>query len=214
MACGNCKKVLDPSIPFAELDYTTTARTVGPHNIKEILIRIPNKPRGGWSVVLPLKGSPQKIQGNNAYEVASSAEKLFKLNGFYLDETVLWFNMNIQWLQRTMHKYHLVPLAQLLELATPITIENTDNHAMKKTSPETWTDCFWVFIRTYVDSDTYQWEKLLGFLNEYQRLLNPAENALLGDSGWYVRFTLALDKLKNNPAFSADKAKLWLDSLK
>lgn len=214
MACDTCKTVLDPSIPFAELDYTTTARTIREHSLKSSLIRIPNKPQRGWSVVLPLKGSPQKINGINPYDVAHNATQLFKLNGFYLDETVLWFNMNIQWLQRTHTKYHLVPLIELLELATPNSIENTDNHAMKKTSPETWTDCFWVFIRTYVDSDTYQWEKFLGFLNEYQRMLNPAENALLGDSGWYVRFTLALDKLKNNPAFSADKAKLWLDSLK
>lgn len=205
MACSKCKEVIDPSLKPAQLDYLTTGRLE-----QSPLVRVPNRPFRGWSVTLPLKGSPQRIDGLNPYEVAHNAVKLFKLNGFHLDKNQLWFNLNIQWLQRTNVRYHLTPLPKLMEMAVPVTIENTDSHAMKKTDLESWSPCFFTFAKAYADSDTYQWETFLGFLNTYQKMLNPAENALLGDSKHYRDFTLALDKLKNNPAFESQKAKDWL----
>lgn len=206
MSCSNCKEVIDPNIPFAEFNYTPTRKVE-----QNALIRLPNKPSRGWSVVFPVKGSPQTVDGVNPRQVAHNAVELYRLNGFQVDKNALWFNLNIQWLERTPAKYHTVPLAHLLEIANPENVVNDDKHANQKTNPDDWSHHFWKFLRAYTDSETYEWDTFRAFLKQYQRMLNPAENALLGNSSWYVRFTLAFDKIERNPAYTSDKAKLWVN---
>lgn len=175
-------------------------------------MRIPNQPTRGWTVSLPLKGSYQTVTGSNPRQVAYNASELYKLNGFQVDKNSLWFNLNLQWLERTPKKYRLRDLSYLMALAQANNVVNEDMHALKKTSPEEWTPGFWQFIAAYLDSQTYKWEVFLGFLKQYQKMLNPNENALLGDSNWYLRFTLALDKIERNPAYDAQKAKDWVNN--
>lgn len=198
--------MIDPSLPWAEFDYTPTTRFA-----QEPFIRVPNRPSRGWSVVLPLRGNPQTIKGTTAKDVARNATALYKLNGFNVDPNHLWFNLNLQWLENTPAKYHTVPRRDLLAAATPVDVVNSDTHAQQKVSPKSWTDSFWQFIKTYTESETYDWETFRGFLKQYQRMLNPTENALLGNSTWYVRFTLALDKVERNPAYTGEAARKWIN---
>lgn len=206
MSCSTCKEVIDPDIPFAEFDYTPNARFA-----QQAFIKLPQKPARGWTVVLPLKGSPQQFTGVNPHHVAAAALRLYKLNGFQVDKNALWFNMNIQWLGRTHAKYHTIPLKSLMEAAQPNIVVNEDSHALKKMDITAAKEGLKAFLNAYTQSETYRWETFYGFLKEYGKMLNPAENALLGNSVMYVRFTLALDKIERNPAYDGQKAKDWLN---
>lgn len=208
MSCSSCKEIIDPDLPWAEFDYVPQKRIR-----KESLVKSPHRPRGGWAVVVPVRGSVQTVEGINANDVAHKVKKLFKLNNFNLDENALWFNLNIQWLQRTIPKYQLMSLEELLSYAEPQEIESQDKHSIQKVDPKTWTDSFFNFLRIYTDSETYSWDVFLSFLNQFQRMINPAENSLLGNSSYYLRFTISLDKIKNNPAYTGENAKTWLNGL-
>lgn len=212
MACSNCKEVIDSSIPFAPLDYSVSVRTIEGHNITEPLIRPPAKPSRGWSVELPIKGQLQKISGASAREVAYAATKLYKLNDLQIDNTSLWFNMNVQWLQRTNEKYHLVPFADLLKLAVPELVVNDDPHAIQKHDPS-WVNAVMESIKIHLLANEYNWNEFLVILNRFQRYLNPAENPLLGDSKRYISFTLQLDRVKRNPIYTREAAEIWFDSV-
>lgn len=163
--------------------------------------------------MVPLRGSLQSVDGINAADVVHKVKKLFKLNNYNIDENSLWFNLNIQWLQRTLPKYQVIPLAELLTYADPQEIESSDKHALRKVDPKTWIHSFLEFMKTYADSETYSWDVFLKFMNEFHRMLSPAENALLGSSTYYLRFTILLDTIKKNPAYQGEQARNWLNGI-
>lgn len=208
MSCSSCKDIIDPELPWAEFDYLPQKRIK-----KESMVKLPHKPRGGWSVVVPIRGSTQTIVGTNAVDVAHQVKKLFKLNNYNIDERVMWFNLNVQWLQKTPAKYHVIPLEEYLTYAEAQEIESSDKHALKKVEPSSWVGSFLDFVKVYADSETYSWETFLVFLNQFHRMLNPAENTLLGNAAWYLRFTISLDKIKKNPAYKGEQARNWLNGI-
>lgn len=212
MACSNCKEVIDPTIPFTTFDYSVSKRSIEGHAITDSLIRIPAKPAKGWSVLLPLKGQLQKIHGQNPRDVAYNAKKLYELNGLQVDNTSLWFNLNVQWLQRTNEKYHIVSLSKLLEFASPEIVVNDDPHAIQKIS-DSWIQTVAESIKIHLQAEDYKWDEFLQILNRFQRYLNPAENPLLGDSKRYISFTLRLDKVKRSPIYDREQAKKWFNEI-
>lgn len=207
MSCSSCQEVIDPNIPFLEFPYIPNRKFQ-----QESFVKIPNKPTKGWRAVVTIKGMNHTMNAENPRQVAYEITKLAKLNGFQVDKNQLWFNLNIQWLERTPDKYHLVGLAELLEAAQPQPVVSDDKHAIPRVSIDTWNPGFWSFLKIYVESETYEWDVFRIFLNQYKRILNPSENALLGDSGWYRKFTIALGKLEKNPAFNAEQAKVWINN--
>lgn len=212
MGCSACKEVIDPSLEVAELEYSVSANSVAGHAIASVLLKANVKPAKGWAVVLPIKGQLQKINGINPREVAYNALKLFSLNGLRVDKNVLWFNLNLQWLQRTNPKFHLVPLDQLLEISMPQLVINEDPHAVQKIS-DAWITTVVESIKIHLMAEEYKWDEFLVILNRFQRYLNPTENPLLGDVKRYTSFTLQLEKVKRNPIYDREKAKEWFDTV-
>lgn len=208
MSCSNCKQVIDPELPWAEFHYNPQKRIT-----KKSLVKSPGRPRGGWTVVVPVKGSLQSVEGVGPGDVAHKVKKLFKVNNHNVDENTLWYNLNVQWLERTADKYQVISLAELLSYSEPQEISSDDKHASQKVDPRTWAEGFFTFLKAYSDSDTYSWDVFVGFLNQFHKMLNPSENALLGNSNWYLRFTISLDKLKKNPAYQGEQARIWLNGI-
>jgi hypothetical protein len=206
MSCKHCKTIIDPSIPFAEFDYAVTQRTVNGHSILAPLVKIPARPQRGWSVILPVKGQPQTIHGDTGRDVAYNATRLYKLNGLQADPLSLWFNLNLQWLQRTAQRSQMASVAELLALAEPVVVTNEDKHALRKTPPSQWANAWWTSTAAYLGGE-YDWDTFLWILNNFHAQLNPT--SLMGCSSCYVKFTLALDKIKNNPAYKRDDARVW-----
>jgi len=204
--------VIDPSFEEAQLDYAVTLSSVGGHSIQSALLRPNVKPAKGWAVTLPIKGQLQKINGVNARDVAYNATKLFALNGLHINKNALWFNLNLQWLQRTNPKYHLVTLDTLLETASPQLVTNEDPHAVQKIS-DAWITTVVESIKIHLMAEEYKWDEFLVILNRFQRYLNPTENPLLGDAKRYTSFTLQLEKIKRNPIYDREKAKAWFSSV-
>lgn len=199
--------MIDPKTPEIELDYSTVVR-ISP----KALVRRPHKPRGGWGVVIPIKGQQQSIDGMNPNEVFGKARNLIRLNGMRVNENNLWFNLNIQWLQKCLPKYREVPLDELLDGASGNELVNEDPHAIQKDT--SWIPGYAEGIRTYLKSENYNWETFLGLLKQFQKLLDPVENPLLGSSSVYIAFTSQLERVKNSPIYGREEAEIWFKSLK
>jgi hypothetical protein len=126
MSCGSCNKV-EPYEPDKSglqylLVYGTTAlegRSGKSYPIKGSLITRPHTPRGGWSVHFYIFGQRTVVDGRNPREVFLKSKELLELNSFQYTDLEIWFNLNIQWLEKAVNKYQDIRLEEILSKAQP-----------------------------------------------------------------------------------------------
>ena len=124
MACPKCKQVEDLSIPEIALKYTaSTDRVIGrdgeTYLITKCLVSPGLRPRSGWSAVIEVNGQVLTVNGQSPSDTASAVRKLLATNNFRISNLNLWFNLNIQWVGRTLEKNQNVKLQSLLDIANP-----------------------------------------------------------------------------------------------
>ena len=123
MPCNTCNQVKD--IPDTSgLLYTLApgvSTVVGlrdnHYSIGRSLITRPHVPRGSWRVTFWVNGQEHNITAANPGMVFSKVKELFDLNAVPYTALNLWFNLNLQWLERAIEKYQNVTYNDLIKLA-------------------------------------------------------------------------------------------------
>jgi hypothetical protein len=126
MACSTCKRVkieaptVSSGLPYSLVPgVTTVAGRDGRHySIKTCLIPPMRQPRGGWFATFKIKGQNHRFVGHHR-EIFLQVKRLFDLNEVPYTDLELWFNLNLQWLERAVERYQKVRYADLFALAAP-----------------------------------------------------------------------------------------------
>lgn len=125
MSCSTCQKLKTLSPEISGLQYTLregVTKVEGRYGrlypINSALIPVPHQPRGGWGAFFYLHGQPLRVEGKTASEVFQTAYKFFVLNEAVVAPMDLWYNLNIQWVEKAIEKYQHVSLESLLELGS------------------------------------------------------------------------------------------------
>ncbi len=123
MSCSTCKQVK----PIPEISglthtlvpgvYTVTDKRGDEFQIKRPLITRPHQPRRGWGVVFWINGQEHKLISSDPVTIFKQSKALFDLNSVPYTDLNLWFNLNLQWLERAIEKYQNVTYHDLLQLA-------------------------------------------------------------------------------------------------
>lgn len=87
------------------------------HRINRPLITRPHVPKRGWAVVFWINGQEHTLTGNDPVRIFAAAQSLFNLNSVPYTDLNLWFNLNLQWLERAIVKYQNVTYNDLIKLA-------------------------------------------------------------------------------------------------
>lgn len=125
MSCSTCQKV-EVFIPEnSGLKYSllpgivsVEGRSGKRYRIDTPLIPRPHKPRGGWKVKIYTFGHETVVSADNAQGVFSEVKRLLELNGFIQSDINIWYNLNIQWVEKAVEKYQNVMLDSLLTIGT------------------------------------------------------------------------------------------------
>jgi len=125
MACPTCKKVkvqapMESGLPFTVLggSLRVTGKDGRRYPIQTNLIAPMREPLHGWKVDFKIKGQSHTFDGNPT-DIFRQAKRLFDLNEVKHTSLDLWFNLNLQWLSRSVEKYQKVRYSDLLALAVP-----------------------------------------------------------------------------------------------
>lgn len=215
MPCTLCKKIASLSDPEMSLEFTTRARSLmgrdgATYKISGSLVAVGHKPRGGWGVTLRVNGQSHAIVAESSREVFVKAQRLAELNNLYVSALNLWFNLNIQWLQRAVEKYQMVRLEDLLAVAIAEDDPPVGTHESPKWSPTAWLTTVWGTLGVYLAGDAYEYASFLSLLEIVEKMLNPAQSPTTGNSAFYQKFALRMFALKNDPVFTQYAARVWL----
>ena len=85
--------------------------------INKSLIARPHTPRGSWRVTFWVNGQEHNITAADPGRVYATVKNLFDLNAVPYTTLNLWFNLNLQWLERAIEKYQHVTYEDLIKLA-------------------------------------------------------------------------------------------------
>lgn len=221
MACTNCNEKpaapVKPVSPEATLLYTTSqsellGRDGARHSLSQPLIPAPHRPRNGWGARFTIKGQEHSVKGSSGKAVFREAKSLFKLNGIRVSDRDLWFNLNIQWLERAVPKYQKVLLDDLLAIAgvggeaPPV----PETLGRRKVGPSEWGRKGWGMLQMYLATDGYDYGKFLGLAEELLSWVNPDVNPTTGCAECFIHFGKAVGELRRKPLFTQDEARRWL----
>jgi hypothetical protein len=126
MACPTCKKVkvqapMESGLPFTVLGgaLRVTGKDGRRYPIQTNLVAPMREPLQGWKVDFKIKGQDHMIAAANAHQAFTETKRLFTLNDVKHTTLDLWFNLNLQWLLRSIEKYQKVRHQDLAQLAVP-----------------------------------------------------------------------------------------------
>lgn len=124
MSCTGCSQVKEISPVQSGLIYelapgvtTVEDKRGNLYQIRRPLITRPHSPKRGWSVVFQINGQKHELTGSDPVRIFAAAQSLFDLNAVEYTDLNLWFNLNLQWLERAIEKYQNVTYADLIKLA-------------------------------------------------------------------------------------------------
>lgn len=123
MPCDNCNEVkvipVTSGLTYSLAPGVTTVLGLRdtPYSISRSLIARPHVPRGSWRVVFWVNGQEHNITATDPGRVFSTVKNLFLLNTIEFTDLNLWFNLNLQWLERAIEKYQNVKYEDLIKLA-------------------------------------------------------------------------------------------------
>lgn len=168
------------------------------------------RPSGGWAAKFRIKGIDHVLSGKSAGDVARKTMALHKSNGESLSWEDVWLNLNLQWIERTDHKYFSVSHATLAgnilpEGEKPATLR-------REITPEKWGSIAWKWLGLFLAQDNYSSGAFLGELEQVLLMLNPATNQTMGCSLCYADFAAEMGNLRLHPPDTRDTARKWLVS--
>lgn len=215
MPCNSCKDVVLLEPDESGLNYTVSTdivRGIDGQNypIKSCLIPAPHRPRGGWKLEFNINGQLASVNGQSAKASIILAEQLFKLNDVPYTPLNLWFNANIQWIERAVDKYQRVKLHNMLEVAEAHAHPDQGVHQKPQYAVTEWGIPAFRMLATYLTTDHYSYERFLSLVEEVRSWMNPSENVLMGNSGYYIKLTLRVVELKDIPLYKQEEARRWL----
>jgi len=178
--------------------------------IKSCLVPTPHRPHGGWKLKFQINGQGATVDGPSAKSAVMQAESLFRLNEIPYSLLDLWFNANIQWIERAVDRYQRVKVADLLLLADAHSPQPKGNHEKALYPTEDWSAQAFNFLGLYLATSEYSYSKFLQMVEEIQSWMNPSENSLMGSSGYYIKITLRCADLRKIPLYKQDEARNWL----
>jgi len=180
------------------------------YKITASVIAMGHKPRGGWGATLRINGQSHAILGETAREVFTKAKRLVELNDLRVSDLNLWFNLNIQWLQRATEKYQMVRLEDLLAAAIAEDEPELGTHETPKWSPSAWLGGVWDTLCIYLAGDTYEYQTFLSLLEVVKTMLDSVQSPVTGSAEAYQKFMLRMFSLKSDPVFTQHAARVWL----
>ncbi len=215
MPCSSCKDVilLDPD--ESGLDYTTSVSVVRgvdnkEYSIQSCLVMSPHRPKRGWRLEFNINGQQASVTGNSGKEAVYQAEQLFKINNVPFTPLNLWFNANIQWIQRCFERNQRVKLSALLEVADAHAKPEQGLHEKPQYPASEWASSALGVVALYLATENYEYGKFLYLIEELRSWMNPQENVLMGSSESYIKITLRVTDLKRVPLYKQEEARQWL----
>jgi len=215
MSCTTCKKIIDLSAPEMDFDYTTRTKSIlgrdgATYKITSSLVAVGHRPRGGWGVTVRINGQTHTVNADSPREAFTSVQRLAETNALRISVLNLWFNLNLQWLQRSVEKYQTVRFADLLAVAIASDEAQTGTNEIPKWSPTSWLGGVWGTLGTYLAGNSYDYSVFVSLLDVVETMLDTVQSPATGNAAFYQKFTLRLFALKNDPVFTQYAARVWL----
>lgn len=216
MSCPNCPTPKEkPQTPASTLNFSASVDTVvgkdgKRYSIEGSLIPTGRRPSGGYRFQLTIAGHTASSPASTAREAFAEASRLLSTNGVEVSARDLWLNLNIQWLQRLDEKYHVVRLADLLEVASGNDPSPAPHKNRANVGPKTWGSKGWGMLQMYLAQDVYEYGTFVGLATELSKWVNPEVNPSIGCADCYIHFTGALDRLRRKALYTQVEARKWL----
>jgi hypothetical protein len=208
--------VSEPVAPTKML-YTVSRTTLTGLDSKERsllgpLVLAPGKPSKGWRVVLPVNGQSIYIEGVTPADVYNRSLLTLRNNGVNISPADLWTSLNIQWMERTPDKHHMVPLRDLLMVARVRTpgVQVVADSRRRSYKPESWGKYAWGWLNLFLAREDFHFRDFLTQLLYVVDILNPDTNPEIGCAECYRDFRILVEDYKKNPGFTREDARKWL----
>lgn len=214
MACDSCKKVVE--FGRSGLEYSRSSRDLTDRYGKSIpktgsIVLKQHMPTGGWGVAFFVNDIQVRFEGGSSEAVFTKVAENFEMNSVPFTITDLWFNLNLQWLDRQPRKYRKVGYPEFLALADPEEFsEPQDSHAKSTWHPRDWQETAFDFLALYLAGQSYQYGVFIILVDHLLDMYNPTKSPLTGHSSKYVLFMSAVKKLKDSPLYEVGGARGWL----
>ena len=199
------------------LNYRTTTTSILTRRGKRETLLQPlispfGKPNGGWYVNILVKDIPHGVTGKTAAKVFTAVKKMLQANDVQASDLDIWYNLNVQWFDRTHAKYLLISKTALLSVAVKVGDKATfsENPSARRYTPALWGAFAWDFMGILLAKDDYIWDDFVIVVLQIQKMLNKDQNPSIGCNDCYIEFTKAVELLRKNPLYTADGARNWL----
>jgi len=216
MACSSCKKVVE--FGRSGLEYVRSDRKISDRYGKLIpqagsVVKKIHSPTGGWGVNFFVNDIRVTFDGGDPLTIFNKVSENFRLNGVSYTDKDLWFNLNLQWLQRQPAKYRVVGYEEFLTLADSSDFTDpADSHAKALWHPEDWQETAFSFLALYLSSPDYRYPDFIVLVDHLLSMYNPTKSPLTGSSSKYISFMSTVKKLKDDPQYEVTGARQWLYS--
>lgn len=123
MPCSSCKEVkiipVESGLTHQLVPGVIAVEDKRGHSyqIARPLITRPHSPKRGWNVVFHINGQEHVITDASPVKIFQKSKALFDLNAIPYTDLNLWFNLNLQWLERAIVKYQNITYTDLIRLA-------------------------------------------------------------------------------------------------
>ena len=218
MACTNCDKVeeipISSGLPYLlGIQSTVQGRDGRHYPVNTCLVPKLYSPSGGWDATFYLKGQKVIASGSGSREVFAQTKEIFRLNEIPASSEDLWFNLNIQWTERSIESNRNVSLTDLLALAEPTEPADQGAHEIKRWSAKDWSSKVWGLVETYLAQSVYQYTDFLSIISLIGNIFNPTDNPHLGHASCYRTFNTFSQELIKDPIYDQNEARHFFFNL-
>ena len=166
-------------------------------------------PDGGWVFLTSLNGVPLEVKGTSPQDVMSKTRAYFFSNNAPFDELKFWIEANIQWVNKTNVKHHLVSAADLLAVASESGGAAPEQGAPLH-PPSEWGSIAWKFLGLVLARDRYDVMEFIAVMRLVTDMLNPSINPRLGCAECHIKASGMLNDLIHRPPVDIAAARIWL----
>jgi hypothetical protein len=166
-------------------------------------------PDGGWRFQTSINGVPLEIVGSSPADVMAKTRQYYSVNSVPFNELEFWIDANIQWVERSNIRHHLVSVADLLA---------TKNQSFPNPTPKTpathppseWGSVAWRWLGLILAKDRYDAAEFVTAMRIVTDMLNPSTNQRLGCAECHTEAAGMLNELVHNPPRDITAARIWL----
>lgn len=182
-------------------------------DLTQPVARRPHSPLGGWGVSFHVNSVKTDFSGSTPEAVYHEVVKVFDLNDVYYTSADLWFNLNIQWLQKVPTKYRRISITQLLAMALPVNHEaSSDPHTKTRGFSIKEQLSSWSLLGIYLQNPPsgYSFSRFITLAEVVRDLYNPQKSPFHNTSSAFQKVMLNIEALSKNPAYAVEEARRWL----